>query len=722
MAEKSNDEIKAILDHEIRSAIDYDAVDLSDKRARALDYYFGDMADTPPTANRSSVVSKDVKDVIGWMLPGIMRVFTASGNLVEYEPERAGDEKYCDQASDLVQHAFFRENDGWRILYSATHDSLLFGNGIIKQWWDSSPVFEVEQHAGIPESELSALDDDNIEVLEQSESDMDPVLDMAGEPIKFYDIRIRRKIPRSRLRYDVIEPENFLMDKDAVVIEESRFVAHRDEKTRSELLEMGFDREKVNKLPSDSTRGLTEEELERQEDRLDLDDSMDKATDRIELFECYARMDIDGDGNAELIRAWYAGAQGAGELLDWEEWDDENPFDDIPCSPVPHRWDAEGVSDDVMDIQRVKTVLKRQFLDNLYAHNNPQKEVEHGSVLNLDAVFNPKFGQPIFKKRGSPPIQAHDVAFIGDKAVMGLEYMDQVIERRTGVSRSTMALDPDALQNQTATAVQKTQDAALSKQELIARVQAELGWKKVFRKSLRLIIRHQDEVKAIRKRDEWIDVDPRQWNANMDCTVNVGLGTGSRDRDMTMLNQVLQHQFTAAKSMMDYGFPQGAIEYLDKMVKTMVKIGESAGLRNADDFHPEVTPEMKQMLLQMIQQKSQQPDPEIEREKMKMEMQRESKMMDMQMDQQKSQMEAQLRQQEHQLETMLKREELDADIRQDLTQMRAEIALKREQMQHELQLRWHQLQQELGMKRRSQALNLAMGGMSTPIRMGGDPG
>jgi hypothetical protein len=47
------------------------------------------------------------------------------------------------------------------------------------------------------------------------------------------------------------------------------------------------------------------------------------------------------------------------------------------------------------------------------------------------------------------------VPYIGDKALLALQHFDQVREMRTGVSRSTMALDPEALQNQTATASQQ---------------------------------------------------------------------------------------------------------------------------------------------------------------------------------------------------------------------------------------------------------------------------
>jgi hypothetical protein len=125
---------------------------------------------------------------------------------------------------------------------------------------------------------------------------------------------------------------------------------------------------------------------------------------------------------------------------------------------------------------------------------------------------------------------------------MGLEHFDQVTEKRTGVSRSTMALDPETLQNQSATANQNQKDASYSQVELIARNMAELGWKRVFKMILRLLVKHQDRPRTIRIRDKWVDMDPRFWNANMDVTVNTGLGTGSRDRDMAMLNNILQLQ------------------------------------------------------------------------------------------------------------------------------------------------------------------------------------
>src|SRR5207302_7117555 len=69
--------------------------------------------------------------------------------------------------------------------------------------------------------------------------------------------------------------------------------------------------------------------------------SGDNSMDIVDLYECYVKVDIDGDGIAETCRVYYAGAKDGGAILDWEEWEDETPFDDIPCNPMPHRWEAQ---------------------------------------------------------------------------------------------------------------------------------------------------------------------------------------------------------------------------------------------------------------------------------------------------------------------------------------------------------------------------------------------
>ena len=47
-----------------------------------------------------------------------------------------------------------------------------------------------------------------------------------------------------------VPPEEFLINKGAKSVEDARFVCHRTHKTRSELINMGFDEKDVEDLPA----------------------------------------------------------------------------------------------------------------------------------------------------------------------------------------------------------------------------------------------------------------------------------------------------------------------------------------------------------------------------------------------------------------------------------------------------------------------------------------
>lgn len=680
-------EIKGHLDDAIRSAVAYDRTELSDKRATALNYYFGDMPDVVAKEGRSSVVSRDVAVVIGWMLPGIIRTFTQSGRIVDFEPSTPEDEETSDQASDYLNHKFMKDNDGYRVMYTAIHDALLHGNGIIKCYWDSTPEYETSIHTGLTEDQLTLLiAGDDVEVTakdEYTESISDPTTGQSMD-LMLYDVKIRRKLKEGDLKVEAIEPENFLMDKENfTTIPESRFTAQRQTVMKSDLVEMGFDKKIVDSLPTDGTYNFEEEALVRQEDRINISDNSEESTQLLELYECYIKLDVDDDGVAETVRAFYAGNHGAGELLEWEVWEDEYPFVDVPCEPVPHRFDALSIADSTMDLQKIKTSLQRQMLDNVYATNNPQPQLEEGSVLNTESIVAPKFGQPIIRRRGTQPVEWTDTPFVADKALAAIQSVDQEIERRTGISRNTMALDPDALQNQTATAVNAQKDASYSKVELVARNMAELGFRNLFRLALRLIVKHQDRAEMIRLRGKWVPMDPRHWNADMDCTVNTGLGTGSRERDIMALNQTLSLQMNFMERYLGQGMNDKVVEMIPMITRTAVKIAESSGLKNGDDYYPDASPEAMQQVMAKFQEKEGQPSPE------------EQKIQgEMQMEQQRMQMEMQQKQQEFQGKMELEKMKIQQQAMREEAQMNADIQVH----QHEAELKFQYQDKELAAK------------------------
>jgi len=663
MAEMKKDMIATLVGEAIHSSINYDGTELTEKRQQALNYYFGKMPDVPAAPGGSSIISKDVATIVGWMIPGIIKTFTGSGRMVDFMPQNQNDEEFTDQASDTINHYFMKDNEGYRILYNAVHDALLFGDGIIKVWWDTSPEYETSFYSNLDENTMALLlQDPEVEVLAHTQGTM---IDENSQEIPTHELKIKRVTKSGSLKFASVEPENFLMDKEWPTIDESRFVAQRDLYTKSQLVEMGYDRGMVESLPSDRVHSLMEEDLERDQESFNITDSTHESVQLVEVFECYIKLDVDDDGIAETVKAIYAGNDGQGELLEYEVWDDDYPFVAIPCEPIPHRFDSQSAFDWTADLQRIKTTLNRQLMDNVYANNNPQPQFEAGSVLNPESVTNAKRGQPILRKKGSMPVEWFMTPFIADKTLAAIQSVDAELERRTGISRESMALDPDTLQNQTATAANLQHDARQSKVDLVARNMAELGFRTLFRKALRLTVKHQDRPSTIRLRQEWVPVDPRFWNADMDCTVNTGLGTGSRERDVAALTQIFGLQDKIQTDFAEAGFMEQAIEYIPKMNQVAVKIGENTGLRNADDYFLKVDEKQKQAL--NMKSKQQQEEPSEIQQKLQAEQGLEKARMEM--DMQKFQM-------EHQGKMALEEAKLQQTTHREKSQMEADITVK----------------------------------------------
>jgi hypothetical protein len=714
---KSDDDIASIIGKEIDSAVMWTGGEQADRRKLNIEYYNGVMSELLSQPNRSKVVSHDVRDVMGWMLPGIMRTFTASGTIVEYEATTQEREEQAKQANDYVSHVFMVRNNGYSVLYSAFHDSLLHGDGVIKHWWDDTVDEEVTEHSGIDAEQLMQIvNTPDTEILagdEEQIMDVDPATGQAV-PVMFYSVKVKRIKSKGRLRFRAVAPENFLYNRTSTTIEDARFVGERAMVTKSELLEMGFERRIVDQLTSDPSFELSEEQTLREDSDSAMQyDAPEDASTMVELFECYAKIDIDGDGILENVQVFYAGRGSGGVMLGWEEWSDDFPYSLIPCEPVPHRMAAIGMADHLRDIQEQKSVVKRQMMDNLYAVNNPRPVVEDGTIKNMQSLISPRFGEAILRsKNATMPIDWVQVPFIGDKALLVLQHLDQDIERRTGVSRSTMALDPDALNNQTATAVQERRDAAYSKVELVARNMAE-GLRRVFTQSLKLLVKHQDRKEVVKLRGEWATIDPKSWDADMAATVSVGLGSGSRDRDALLLNNVLAVQTAFAEKLAAGGFGVKSVEFLDKIRKTAVQIVESGGIRNADDYFPAFSEEEIQIAKQMALQPPQDPKLQLETKKMEADIQLKA------MEAQIKQAELQLKEMEITLEQTRAEKELAMSIeetRQKATidyqlqtqKLNAEIEKEREQARADMAVQQHKVDSELQLAREQHAFDMQM--------------
>jgi hypothetical protein len=170
---------------------------------------------------------------------------------------------------------------------------------------------------------------------------------------------------------------------------------------------------------------------------------------------------------------------------------------------------------------------------------HPRTAIVEGQV-NIDDVLNNETGA-IIRMRAPGMVQAFSSPFVGQAAFPMLDYMDQMREDRTGMSKAAMGLDPDALQSTTKAAVAATVSASSQRLELQARILAE-GMKKLFKGILYLMTTHQDKPRMVRLRNEWVQIDPRAWDASMDVNVNIGLGNGDNNEKLAALNLIMQKQ------------------------------------------------------------------------------------------------------------------------------------------------------------------------------------
>ena len=597
MADKTTEfELRNIIGQEINNAMGYMGGNLSSQRKKSLEYYMGEPLGTE-IDGRSQVVSTDVADTVETILPNLLKIFTASDQTVKCEPVKAEDVALAEQATNYINYIFNKDNNGFSILYTWFKDALIEKNGIVKVYWDESEKVEQETYENLNDQEYKILlDNDDVEVV-QEESFVDEKAKQQLEEIKLlaeaqgqvmediptpklHNCIIKRTSSSGKVKIENIPPEEFLIQRSAKSIEDADFVAHRVLKTRSELIQMGFDRNIIDDLPTQNNITFNDERLARFSDidESPLNDAPDESTQEIEIYECYVKIDMDGDGVAELRKVIVAGSE-ASTILE------NMPCDFIPfCSltpvPMPHRFYGRSVSELVEDVQLVKSTVMRQLLDNMYLTNNNRVAIMDGMV-NLDDLLTSRPGGVVRTKQ--PPSQVMlpmQNQTISQQAFPLLEYLDTVRETRTGVTRYSQGLDADAL-NKTATGVNTLMSQSQMRMELIARVFAETGIKDLFRRIFELTVKYQNKERVVELNNKFVSVSPTEWKDRYNISITVGLGAGSKDQQIVMLNNILQKQLQAFQLQGNKEYPMVTLK---NIYNSLAKIIEEAGLKNVENY------------------------------------------------------------------------------------------------------------------------------------------
>lgn len=683
------------------SACEDHADEQKSSRERSLQYYDGVMTDLPAAENRSSVVSKDVRTVIKKLMPSIMRTFFGKEKIVNYHPAGPDDEAFAAQATDYVNHHVMPKCGVEEAVHDAIFDSFTVKTGVLKHVAYNKASTKVYSYTDQPSSSLVGLEgEEGIEIFDVvARPETSPeILEMDPQAERI-DFKMRRMEQDIDIRSEAVPRGSFLIYPGAVSIEDSPIVGERQVLTRSELVSRGFDRDTVFALSCYDTSDNDDhrDELSRLgEDYNDTQENTSKALERVLVHEVYVKLDQDDDGIAELYKMCMAERSNddtaVHTILSMEPVS-EVPYSEVVCEREAHQFEGHSIAEDVMDIQRIKTALVRETLDNIYWQNKAQPAVDVSKLTEqgLEAVYAPGFGKPITLKPNTDVRQAvqwNQVPFVGQHSFSMMEYFDDAVRDRTGITDQSSGLDPSAFQDVTATSANLLSENGIAQAEMIVKVIARC-LRKHFKGLLRLVIAHADKARTVRLRGEWVEYDPRHWDVDMDCSVNVGLGAGSRERDLQMLQVFLglQKEFVASAG------PDNPFVKPEQIYNTVSKIVETSGAPSADPYFTKPDPqEIEAKLKQAAEQPSEaQIKAEAEQGLMQMKLQVTREVEEMKTQSrvavEHAQMEADLRVRQAELDRDTQLQAQKAELERQKTELRIELDFikHRERMQLEQQ-------------------------------------
>lgn len=603
----SDEELLAAIDAAEAVAIGATQGDIASDRSDAVDRYLG-RAYGDEQEGRSSVVSRDVADVVEGVLANVLKPFISGDQLVQFDPISAEDEEQAQQETDYINYITLERNNGFLVLTAAVKDALLLRNGYVKCNWTKRSDIVIETYTGQSDEEVALLmQDKDVEVMGHAEYP-DPMsagaLDQQGQPAQtmLHDVRVRRARPTEYVEVIPIPPDEVLVSDRATgpSLQDVDFVQHRVHVMLSEVRQMGYDVD--DDIGDDlSAESLEERSRDRFGDGTEWDDPTNDPARRLVMFkETWIRVDRDGDGIAELRRVCQIGQT----LLADEEAD----IVPIACGTgtlMPHEHLGVSSYDMVADLARLKTALMRSYMDNKYMSTQPRMVVNVDTVNVDDLLISRPNG--IIRTSGQPgtdvvPLVMPDT---GASALQGLEYLDSVRENRTGYTRYAQGMDSDSLINKTATGLMQATSQSQLRLEMISRTIAETLLRDLFRIIHALTLKHSTKDEKVRLRNKWVAISPRSWVKRTDLQISVGLGTGTGDQllaKLTALNPLLQQAMA-----MGLAGPQEAYNYGAEVLK-------AAGFKTPDRFikPPKIDPQTGEAA-----QPPQRPDPLVQVEQIK---------------------------------------------------------------------------------------------------------
>ena len=486
---------------------------------------------------RSQIVDTTVFETIEWIVPAIMDYFDEANGNPTFNPVGPEDEVAAEAMTNLVRYQFWRQNEGELELAIAIKDALMYHpGGVIKYWWENKWTPTKKSYQGVTEDELGPLAGPEYEVT-----------GMTQHPDGTYDVEaVWKQSEYDGPRFEALSSWDFLRHPNAKNINDSPFVAHILWRTASDLQEAAdkgmYDKSAVDRLleyegsPDENDEDYAEWMMYAQ-DNLPKEEepSKDPARRKFKVYETYVSLDTDDDGILENRIITLCGRE---MLRNEENVYGHPPF--VLLRPIldPHKFSGISLAEMVMDLQRLRTFLLRQSVDNTAQANNSRKVFSPDDVYMSDVMLNIP-GAPIRVKPGVDPKMAVvelPTPMFNPAQFTFLELVANLAEQRTGVTKVLKGVGDQY--NETATGQLALANQASVRVQMIAKILA-YGLKDLFRAFVLMNKKFLTKDVPMRLENKWFQITPDDLEGRMDLVVKVASGNSSRQQKNMQLQQML---------------------------------------------------------------------------------------------------------------------------------------------------------------------------------------
>ena len=590
----NEEDIQDIVQKEARSAVNFVDSQLSGLRVKVDKYYQGQTA-IPTIVGRSKIVITKVRDVVHSVIPSVARIFTQAPNIAEFSSEDEGDDKIVKDQT-LFVNSIYNKFGGYQALIQASTDALKARIGVIQVTLNKSSVPVAMPPQFLPPEQISSINDaHDADETQPQVTEMGPP-HVTEDGTTLHESILTHYTPRTMWYLDIVPPECFIVNSLATSLQDFRVIGTRQNLRIYDAVEkLGLEAEELMEIGINSVDQTSQMDLEKQQRTTYFTLNQDEGTTNPEdptagmilICNLWIRLDCDGDGKAELRNVITAGSN---YKVVYNEPTSHVPLAIFKTDLQPHVFFPISLAEDMMPDQDAATSLTRSILDNTALVNSPRTEINE-SMVNLEDAKNNEIGA-IVRVKQMGQINELATPFVAGQTLPVLQYLNDVSETKSGVTKLSQGLDPNAIQSTSTAAVKPMVQGADARIEMMARNLGETGVRDLFLAILRTAMEELKGPQSVQTDSGYQDVQPDTWHDQIQVNINVGLGNGRIDEKLAALGAVSQVQHAFVDKL---GF-QNPICGWNELRTTYKQMLRLAGLKQVSDFFPPVTPQVLQQL------------------------------------------------------------------------------------------------------------------------------